>query len=223
MRKKIGLIKPRAWETRFLFGRILLTFFIFSFSLLAGGCASAPDHRSLSVSPENLGRNFAKSFLKSRFLIHYLEKNRTLQVDFLKLKNYSPSVIRVMGILKGGFEQTLEDSGHITVVSGSHETRSIVSEERSYQMRHARTSEVHSPGRQLGADLAIIGSVGCGTSVGEYVERTFIYHLKAIDLSDNATVWNHTITIPFRLTKKLTEFQRVQEIRALQYYGDPCR
>lgn len=191
--------------------------------LLIGGCASVPNHRSPPVTAENIGHIFAKSFLKSRFVTHYPKRHQVLRVDFLKLKNYSPRVIRVMGILKGGFEQTLEDSGQVTVVSGSRESRTIASEERLYQMSHARTSEIHSPGRQLGADVAIIGSVGCSTIVANRAERVFLYHLKAIDLSDNAAVWNHTVTIPVRLTKKLNVFQRVQVLRSLQYNGDPCQ
>ena len=63
----------------------------------------------------------------------------------------------VIGILKGCFEETLEDSEQVVVVSGSDEPSSIASGERRYQMGHALTSEIHSPGRQFGADIAIIG------------------------------------------------------------------
>ncbi|MHB1563869.1 MAG: hypothetical protein ACYCXP_07230 [Leptospirillum sp.] len=87
-----------------LYGRVLFAVSIVTGILLTGGCASAPDHRSPTVTPENLGRIFAKSFLKSRFLNRYLKRHQDLRVDFLKLKNYSSRVIRVMGILKGGFE-----------------------------------------------------------------------------------------------------------------------
>lgn len=188
--------------------------------LMGEGCASVPQKTSVQ---ESVGHRMGKSFLKSAFVSEYLKNHKTLKVGFLRLRNYSPRVIRVMGILRGDFEHVLERSPQVIVVAGSGESRSLASEERYYQMRHARSSEIHPPGRQHGADVAVLGSVGCSTVIGDRVVRIFLSTLKGIDLSDNSVVWNHTVEVPVNLTKKLTVFQRVQELRSLQFYGDPCR
>ncbi len=188
--------------------------------LMGGGCSSIPQKIS---AKETVGHRMGKSFLNSPIVQEYLKDHKTLKVEFLRLNNYSPRVIRVMGILKGDFDQVLERSPGVIVVAGSGESRSLASEERYYQMRHARSSEIHAPGRQHGADIAILGSVGCSTVIGDRVVRIFLYTLKGIDLSDNSVVWNHTVEVSVNLTKKLTMFQKTQEFRSLQFYGDPCR
>ncbi len=195
-------------------------------ALATSGCSFANINQSSSHSSngppqavKDAGKYFGNSFLKSPFVSKFLKKHKHIYVEILELRNNSPKVIPRIIYLKDGLEETIENSNGGVLVAASNETRNLASEERFYQMRHSRTSQIHAPGQQLGADVAIIGSVQCATDV-ENSERVIIERLKAIDLSDNEIVWLDRKEFPIKFQMNWT--QRAQLIRAMNLYGDPC-
>lgn len=197
-----------------------------TFVLTTSGCSFAKINQSSSNSSngppqavKDAGKSFGKSFLKSRFVSEFLKKHKHIYIEILELRNNSPKVIPRIIYLKDGLEETIENSNGGVLVAASNDTRNLASEERFYQMRHSRTSQVHSPGQQLGADVAIIGSVQCITDINNS-ERIMIERLKAIDLSDNEIAWLDNKE--FHLKLKMNQVQRTQFIRYINLYGDPC-
>lgn len=196
------------------------------FVLVTSGCSfvninqssSNTSNRSLQ-EVKDAGKYFGNSFLNSRFVSEFLKTHKHIYVEILELKNNSPKAISRIIYLKDGFGETIENSNSGVLVAASNDTRNLSSEERFYQMHHSRASQTHSPGQQLGADVAIIGSVQCTTDV-ENSERIIIERLKAIDLSDNQIVWLDRKEFPIKL--KMNSAQRAQLIRAMNLYGDPC-
>lgn len=88
------------------------------------------------------------------------------------------------------FQDDLINSGKVIFVTGSESHRNAASLEREYQMKHARSSTIHSPGRQTGADFLLTGSINSYTaSRGGKTVRFYETHLKAISLNSNEIIW----------------------------------
>ncbi|MHB1286086.1 MAG: penicillin-binding protein activator LpoB [Leptospirales bacterium] len=88
------------------------------------------------------------------------------------------------------FQDDLINSGKVIFVTGSSAHREAASAEREYQMRNARSSTIHAPGQQTGADFLLTGSINSYVaSRGGKTVRFYETHLKAINLNSNEIIW----------------------------------
>ncbi len=88
------------------------------------------------------------------------------------------------------FQDDLINSGKVIFVTGSSAHREATSAEREYQMRNARSSTIHAPGQQTGADFLLTGSINSYVaSRGGKTVRFYETHLKAINLNSNEIIW----------------------------------
>ncbi len=88
------------------------------------------------------------------------------------------------------FQDQLLESGKVHFVTANAAHRSEASSERAYQMSHARSSTIHGPDQQTGADYLLTGSINSYVARrGGKTVRMYETHLKAIDLTTNEIVW----------------------------------
>ncbi len=89
------------------------------------------------------------------------------------------------------FQDALINSGKVVFVAGEDYARKQAEAERKYQLGHARSSTVHGPGQQTGADFLLTGSINSfvASRDGKTV-RFYQTHLKAIDLTTNEIIWS---------------------------------
>lgn len=85
----------------------------------------------------------------------------------------------------------LVNSHAVRYVTASEVKRFELSHERLFQLKHDRTSSIHSPGRLIGADYGV---------VAHFIRirnRWMSVHLEAIDLSSNVVCWARTELIHY--------------------------
>ena len=135
-------------------------------------------------------KTMIRKALDAPWLARFQEKqNRRPVVELGQIINRSDQHINTRLFLNH-FQDELINSGKVRFVTASEAHRRAAAAEREYQMKHARSSTVHGPGQQTGADVMITGSINSYTASrdGKTV-RYYETHLKAIDLTTNEILW----------------------------------
>ncbi len=135
-------------------------------------------------------KTMIRKVLETPWLSQFKEQHGRLPVVELgQIVNRSDQHINTRLFLNH-FQDALLDSGKVVFVTASEAHRRQAEAEREYQMKHARTSTIHSPGQLTGADFLITGSINSYTaSRGGKTVRYYETHLKAIDLTTNEILW----------------------------------
>lgn len=169
---------------------------------LAGGCSSYSVQR-VSVDTEGgvtsrwtdtdarlTAKTLIRKALDTPWLTNFQEKHgRRPVVELGQMINRSDQHINTR-IFLNHFQDELINSGKVRFVTASEAHRRALQEEREYQMKHARSSTVHGPGQQTGADYLLTGSINSYVARrGGKTVRFYETHLKAIDLSTNEIIW----------------------------------
>lgn len=94
------------------------------------------------------------------------------------------SARRAMILFREFLVDQLVNSRSVQYVTASEVKRRELSQERMYQMRHARASTIHAPGQLVGADFGIVAHF-----VHER-RRVISAHLEALDFSSNRVCWS---------------------------------
>lgn len=91
---------------------------------------------------------------------------------------------RAMILFREFLVDQLVNSRSIEYVTASEVKRRELSQERLFQMRHARSSTIHGPGELVGADFGV---------VAHFVRESrhvISAHLEALDFSSNQVCWS---------------------------------
>jgi uncharacterized protein (TIGR02722 family) len=135
-------------------------------------------------------KKLIKKALDTPWLTNFQEKHgRRPVVELGQMINRSDQHINTRLFLNH-FQDELINSGKVRFVTASEAHRRALQEERAYQMKHARSSTVHGPGEQTGADFLLTGSINSYMARrGGKTVRFYETHLKAIDLTTNEIIW----------------------------------
>lgn len=91
---------------------------------------------------------------------------------------------RAMILFREFLVDQLVNSRSVEYVTASEVKRRELSQERLFQMRHARSSTIHVPGELVGADFGV---------VAHFVRESrhmIMAHLEALDFSSNQVCWS---------------------------------
>ena len=185
----------------------IFSFFPVFFSLLVlsavlGGCSSYSVKR-VSLDTEGgvtsrwtdtdarlTARTLIDKALGSSWMAAFRQKHgRQPVVELGQMVNRSDQHINTR-IFLNHFQDELINSGKVIFVTGNGSHRDAASAEREYQMKHARSSTIHAPGRQTGADYLLTGSINSYMARrGGKTVRFYETHLKAISLNTNEIIW----------------------------------
>jgi hypothetical protein len=152
----------------------------------AGGVTS----RWTDTDARLTAKTMIRKALNAPWLSRFQAKNgRRPVVELGQIINRSDQHINTRLFLNH-FQDELINSGKVRFVTASEAHRNAASAEREYQMKHARSSTIHGPGQQTGADVMITGSINSYTASrdGKTV-RFYETHLKALDLTTNEILW----------------------------------
>ena len=152
----------------------------------AGGVTS----RWTDTDARLTAKTMIRKALNAPWLSRFQAKNgRRPVVELGQIINRSDQHINTRLFLNH-FQDELINSGKVRFVTASEAHRNAASAEREYQMKHARSSTIHGPGQQTGADVMITGSINSYTAArdGKTV-RFYETHLKALDLTTNEILW----------------------------------
>ncbi len=199
--------------------RIGATLTLIALSLWLGGCGA--ETRVTRVDPgvvtdlsgrwnDTDSRQVAEEMVKQALSYPWLE-------NFIKAKNRPPVVI-VGTILNRSHEhinvqtfvqdlaRELTNSQKVTFVAGKGE-REEIREERREQAVHAREDTQKSPGRELGADYMLKGSISTILDETDGVKAVFYQvDLEMIDLESNVKSWFGQKKIKKVIERKRTVF-----------------
>jgi hypothetical protein len=188
----------------FRFGK--LSFLVLSLSIASllsfSGCSSYSVKRvSLDTEggvtsrwTDNDARLTAKTLIRKALGESWLENfkakhGRRPVVELGQMINRSDQHINTRLFLNH-FQDQLLESGKVHFVTANSAHREAASSERAYQMSHARSSTIHGPDQQTGADYLLTGSINSYVARrGGKTVRMYETHLKAIDLRTNEIVW----------------------------------
>jgi uncharacterized protein (TIGR02722 family) len=192
--------------TFFSFKARKISFLMICFSIVSvlsfSGCSSYSVKRvSLDTEggvtsrwTDNDARLTAKTLirkaLRENWLANFKAKHgRRPVVELGQIINRSDQHINTRLFLNH-FQDQLLESGKVHFVTANAAHRGEASSERAYQMSHARSSTIHGPDQQTGADYLLTGSINSYVArrAGKTV-RMYETHLKAIDLTTNEIVW----------------------------------
>ncbi|MGC8501230.1 MAG: penicillin-binding protein activator LpoB [Leptospirillia bacterium] len=152
----------------------------------AGGVTS----RWTDTDARLTAKTMIRKALDAPWLSRFQAKNsRRPVVELGQIINRSDQHINTRLFLNH-FQDELINSGKVRFVTASEGHRNAAAAEREYQMKHARSSTIHGPGQQTGADVMITGSINSYTASrdGKTV-RFYETHLKAINLTSNEILW----------------------------------
>ncbi|MCL4461907.1 MAG: hypothetical protein M1297_09420 [Nitrospirae bacterium] len=98
---------------------------------------------------------------------------------------------RAMILFREFLVDRLVNSRSVQYVTASEVKRRALSEERLFQMQHARSSTLHAPGRVIGADFGVVAHFSMEKG------RVISAHLEALDFSDNRVCWSRVQQIRY--------------------------
>ena len=198
-------------NTRALAGLVLLAVLMF-----AGGCASTSVSRVDAATVTDLSgrwndtdsRTVAEGMIKEAlsqpWLTTYTNANRRPPVVVVgTMVNRSHEHINVQTFISD-LERELTNSGRVTFVACKGE-REEVREERREQAANALESTQKPPGKEIGADYLLRGSISTLQDEAEGTKAIFYQvDLEMVDLSNNVKSWFGQKKI-----KKVVERKRV--------------